>query len=434
MRLFCCVDLTLLKNMLTIASRPLLFFSLIGLFLTEIKAQEWSRFRGPNGSGIGDINGLPSHFTKADYDWAVKLDGEGHSSPVLWGKKIFLTLVTKDKKVRRVHCYNSESGKMLWKWEFPLEEHNLHRYNNLAASTPTVDKDRLYVVWGSGKKTQAIALSHDGKLQWQREWPNFSSDHGYASSPVLIGGKLVFHTDSLEQKKSYVIALNPKTGESIWEFERATEGGEEVKHITAYNTPVSVKSGGRETIVALQTNDGWKGLDPETGEVVWSHAGDYTLRSVGSFAESNGILFATFGSGGQGKDATALRMNGTSAPDVIYEFGIKDGLSYVPTPLIYKGRLFIWGDGGVLCCRDVETGKQIYRERVGGNFFSSPVIADGKIYCATRDGEIVCVAAEGPFKILGRSRLESGVNATPAIANNRLFVRTKTHLFSVKGK
>jgi len=417
--------------MFTSGIRLFLFLLLPGFFLLETNAQEWTRFRGPNGSGIGDIIGLPARITKANYDWAVKLDGDGHSSPVLWGKKIFLTLVSKDKKHRWVQCYNSESGKRLWKWEYDLEAHNLHQYNNLAASTPTVDKDHIYIVWGSGKKTQAFALSHDGKMVWQREWPEFTSDHGFASSPVLISGKLVFHTDSLENKKSYVIALNPTNGETLWEFERVT--GKD-KHITAYNTPISVKSGGNETIVALQTNDGWKGLDPETGNVVWAHAGKYTHRNVGSFAESNGMLFATFGSGGKGKDATALKMNGTASPEVLYEFGIKDGLSYVPTPLIYKGRLFVWGDGGILSCRDAETGKEIYRERVEGSFFSSPVITDGKIYCASRDGEIICVAAEGPFKILGKSRLQSGVNASPAIANNRLFIRTNTHLFSVKGK
>ncbi len=418
------------------AFRLFLFFSLLGYLLPDINsnAQEWSRFRGPNGSGIGDISGLPVHITKADYDWAVKLDGEGHSSPVLWGHKLFLALVSKDKKQRLLYCYNSDSGKILWKMKFPLDVHNLHKYNNLASSTPTVDKDRVYIVWGSGKMTQVLAITHDGTLVWQRDWSDFTSDHGFASSPVLIDGKLIFHTDHLELKRSSVIALNPETGETLWEHERVTTGGRKVKHITAYNTPVSVISGGKETIVCLQTNDGWKGLDPASGEVVWAHAGDYTLRTVGSFAESNGILFATFGSGGQGKDATALRMNGTSSPDVLYEFGIKDGLSYVPTPLIYKGKLFIWGDGGVLCCRDAETGKEIYRQRVNGNFFSSPVVADGKIYCASRDGEIVCVAAEGPFKVLGRSQLESGVNATPAIANNRLFIRTNSRLISVKGR
>ena len=264
--------------------------------------------------------------------------------------------------------------------------------------------------------------------------PAFSSDHGHASSPILAGGNLIFHTDSVLQKKSQIIALNPATGETVWEFERITKGGDDVKHITAYNTPVVAKSGGKETLVALQTNDGWKGLDPKTGEVLWAHAGDYTLRTVGSIAESNGILFATFGSGGGGKDSTALKLNGTKEPELLFELGIKDGLGYVPTPLIYKDRLFLWGDGGILSCREIETGKEIYRERIGGNFFSSPVIADGKIYCPSRDGELVCVAAEGDFKVLGRSRLESGANATPAIANNRLFVRTDTHLFSVKGK
>jgi outer membrane protein assembly factor BamB len=106
----------------------------------------------------------------------------------------------------------------------------------------------------------------------------------------------------------------------------------------------------------------------------------------------------------------------------------------VPTPLIYEDRLYLWGDGGVLTCRDLESGEEVYRERVGGNFFSSPVIADGKIYCGSRDGELVSVALGDKFEILGRSRLNSGMNATPAIANNRLFLRTDTHLISIEGR
>ncbi len=397
-------------------------------------AQEWNRFRGPNGTGKGDISGLPPQINKTDYDWRVKLNGIGHSSPVLWGDKLFLTIYDPKKEERRLECYQSKSGKLLWQWNVPVDAHNLHKYNNFAAATPTADKDHVYLVWGNGEKTQATAINHKGKEVWQREWPAFSSDHGNATSPVLIGGNLVFHTDSVQEKTSRVVALNTADGETVWEVERVTSADEKVKHVTAYNTPVSVKSGDKETVVALQTNDGWKGIDPEDGKIHWAFPGDYTMRTVGSIAQEGDILFATFGSGGGGKDATALRINDTKKPEVLYELGIKDGLGYVPTPLIHKGRLFLWGDGGILTCRDAETGEEIYQERVNGNFFSSPILADGKIYCASRDGEIVCVAAEGPFQILGRSRLESGVNATPAVANNRLFVRTDTHLFSVKGK
>lgn len=397
-------------------------------------SQEWTRFRGPNGSGVGEISSLPAEFSSAEYSWAIKLNGQGHSSPVLWGEKLFITLADENTDERRLLCVDSKSGKVLWRWNAPHDEHNLHNFNNFASATPTTDGQHVYVVWGSGKKTEAVAIDHSGKEVWKKEWPDFTSDHGHASSPVMIGGKLVFHTDSLDQGKSYVFCLEPTTGETIWKYERTTPIPDE-KHITAYNTPVSVKVGDREMVVALQTNDGWRGLDIRDGSVGWSYDGGYKMRSVGSMVESEGILFATFGSGGNGKNSTALLPDSGSEPKVLYSLGIKDGLGYVPTPLIYNGMLFLLSDGGILTCRNAKTGEIVGEsQRIGGNYFSSPVIGDGKIICASRDGELVTISTEKPFKVLGRSRLESGVNATPAIANNRLFVKTDTHLFAVKGK
>ncbi len=376
---------------------------------------------------------LPGEFTKASYDWAIKLGGVGHSSPVLWGDQLFLTISSEGGTDRRIESYDGKTGKQLWTWSAPLEEHNLHKHNNFASSTPVATAEGVFAVWGSGHKTEAVALDHEGKLLWRREWPSFSSDHGFGASPVVSGNTLVLHTDSVEAKVSQVIGLDLKTGETLWEVERKTLGEEE-KHLTAYNTPTTIKRDGQELIVVLQTNDGWKALDPATGEVVWAYEGDYTMRSVGSIASGEGLLFATFGSGGNGKQATALRPTAGGSPEAVYELGISDGLGYVPTPIIHEGLLYLWGDGGVLTCRDAETGAEVYRERVGGNFFSSPVIVDGKIVCGSRDGEFIAVKLGPKFEVLGRSRLDSGMNATPAIANNRLYLRTDTHLLCLKGE
>ncbi len=412
---------------------PLSLLCLIAFPMTTTNAQEWARFRGENGTGIGRISSLPDSFTKADYDWAVKIEGNGHSSPVLWGEKLFITVIADDGKQRRVECYNSNNGKRLWQWKSALEEHNLHDHNNFASSTPVATKDGVFVVWGSGSNTELHGLSHEGDLLWERSWESFSSDHGYGASPIVTSGVLIMHTDSVLKKRSNVIGVDPTSGETLWEVERTTKGDDE-KHLTAYNTPIAIEVDGQPMVIVLQTNDGWRGLSPESGEIIWKYPGDYALRSVGSIATGDGVVFATFGSGGAGKQATALRPKVKGAPEVLYDLGISDGLSYVPTPLIYKNRLYLWGDGGVLTCRKMESGELIYRERIGGNFFSSPIIADNKIWCGSRDGELIAVAIGDRFKIAGRSRLSAGMNATPAVANNRLFLRTDTHLISIKGR
>lgn len=406
--------------------------ALVLLSALSVSAQEWTRFRGPNGSGTGRMTGLRTELSESDYAWSVKLDGVGHSSPVLWGEKLFLAIAAADGSKRRIECYDATDGRKLWEWAAPLEEHHLHKFNTFASATPTVDESRIYVAWASGTKTEAAALDHEGKLLWQREWPDFASDHGFGASPILVDGVLVLHTDSLELKKSRIIGLNPATGKSLWERERVTEGEEE-KHITAYSTPATITVEGRNMLVVVQTNDGWKGLDPKTGEVLWAFDGEYSQRSVGSIAVGGGLVVASFGSGSQGRDGVALRPKAQGEPEVAYKLGLSDGLGYVPTPLFYEGKLYFWVDSGILTCIDAATGKNVYRERIGGNFFASPIVADGKILGLSREGELVVVRPGDTFEILGRSSVGDGASATPAVANNRLYLRTDTHLICVAG-
>lgn len=412
------------------------FFSsllVLSCLSTVLFAQEWTRFRGPDGSGIGRMKGLKAQLTEADYAWSVALDGVGHSSPVLWGEKLFLTIASADASNRRLVCFDAATGQKLWTWALPVESHHLHKFNTFASATPTVDADRVYVAWASGQKTEAAALDHQGKVVWQREWPEFASDHGFGASPILVDGTLVLHTDSVENKRSFVHGLDPQTGESLWQLERVTEGAEE-KHLTAYSTPASVTVDGRSMVVVLQTNDGWKGLDPKSGEVLWGFDGEYTQRSVGSIAAGNGLVFATFGSGSQGRQGTALRPKASGDPEVAYSLGLSDGLGYVPTPLFYEGRLYLMVDSGIFTCLDAATGKRIYRERVGGNYFASPIVADGKILALSREGELVALKPGDHFEVLGRSQVGDGASATPAVAGNRLYLRTDTHLICIPGK
>ncbi|MEM7698363.1 MAG: PQQ-binding-like beta-propeller repeat protein [Verrucomicrobiota bacterium] len=393
---------------------------------------EWTRFRGPNGSGIGAISSLPAEISRADYEWINRIDGVGHSSPVLWGDQLYITVSDRKKKELRVECYQSSTGSILWTWKESQTPYGLHQHNSFASSTPTTDASGVYLSWGSGTETIVVALDHQGKPRWRQTRPAFTSDHGFGASPILVGGHLILHTDSTEQRTSQVFALDTANGEELWRLDRPTEDPE-AKHRTAYSTPVSLGSGDTEQLIVLQTNDGWRGLAPATGETLWRHQGNYDARSVGSIASDGEHLFASFGSGGAGKDASLLKLSESGEPLEVKRFGIADGLGYVPTPIFHDGHLYLWADGGILTCRIAATGEEVFRERIGGNFFSSPIVADGKIYCGSRDGEFIAVSASPEFEELGRSRFESGFNATPAIANGRLFLRTDTHLISVRG-
>ncbi|MCB1230188.1 MAG: PQQ-binding-like beta-propeller repeat protein [Verrucomicrobiae bacterium] len=411
----------------------------VGLLPQLVNAQEWTRFRGPNGSGIGDAPSMPAKFNEADFEWIIELPGTGHSSPVLWGKKLFLTVAASEEAERRVLCYDSTSGEQIWEWSEPFEEYHKHQFNDFASATPVVDEHAVYMTWTSGRETRALALDHNGKKLWEDSWKGFSSDHGSAASPILVEGTLVLHTDALEERKSYLYGINPSNGEQLWSRERISPPEDE-KHLTAYSTPVVSSIGGRTCVVFLSTNDGWMGVDPKNGEELWHFRDAYKFRSVGSIAEDGGVLFATMGSGDSGKQAAALRLKSDGEVEQLFSFGSNGDkeknktLSYVPTPILHDGLLYLWKDNGQVTCMDALTGEVIYSERIaGGQYFSSPVLVDGKIYGANRHGVMVVVKAGREFEVLAENKLDSGVNATPAIANGRMFIRTDTHLMSLKG-
>ncbi len=151
---------------------------------TNAFAQEWSRFRGPNGSGIGEAT-LPSTWTDADYRWKVELPGLGHSCPVLWGEQLFLTSADSKTGDRFVLCYHALSGKLLWRETFDAQPIKKHNKNSFATSTPACDQDRVYVAWSLPDRLMMTALDHQGKQVWQRDLGAYKSGHGFGSRPVI---------------------------------------------------------------------------------------------------------------------------------------------------------------------------------------------------------------------------------------------------------
>ncbi len=399
------------------------------------EGQEWTRFRGENGAGLGQAKGLPSKVTIADFTWIVELPGSGHSSPVLWGNELFLTITDKKKNERSLLCYNARSGKVKWKWAAPFVKHHQHRFNNFSSSTPAVDGKCVYLFWGSGDRTVAVAVDHKGKKVWRAEFEGFTSDHGTASSPILVDGLMIIQTEHKEQERSAIIALDCVSGAKVWRHDRKNKIGSK-KEKSAYSTSVVYQGKDeKKQVLAVNSTHGFISLDAKTGDLLWQYNPGFQQRSVGSIGLSGDVVFATLGSGGGGKESVALRPAVAGGKvKKLYSLD-KKGLPYVPTPLGYKGLFFLWGDGGILTCVKADTGKKLYQERVApGTFFSSPIVADGKIYCGSREGKMVVVAAAEKFELLGISQLPSGIHATPAVAKGKMFIRTDTHLICLGSK
>lgn len=407
----------------------------ITLITQAAESDEWTRFRGPNGSGLSYATTIPAEFTESDFNWKTELKGIGHSSPVIWQDHIYLLVANPEKEGdRSLVCYSTKNGKELWSVADPYKIHHTNKkLNTFASCTPVTAVEGVYFISSTGENLSIRAVTHDGKERWKQQLDAYTSDHGSASSPILVNGVIIVNTDSKEKRENHIVGIDAPSGKILWSRERVDPDSEKLPHKTVYSTPLIVMLGDKKSVALVSTHHGWLGLDPKTGKTLWQHQENYPNRSVGSPVEKDGLVFATLGASGKGKLSDAFRVGVTGKVEVLYSLDKTGGLGYVPTPLFIDDLLYLWSDKGMLTCREALSGKEVYSEKVGGVYFSSPIAINGRIYCATRDGIMAVIQAGRKFKVLSRHDFDSDIFATPAIANGQLIVRTKTHLISIGG-
>jgi outer membrane protein assembly factor BamB len=401
-------------------------------------AQEWTRFRGPAGSGISDTSGIPVAFTEADYNWRVALPGTGASSPVLWGHEIFVTSAEEELGRRYLLCLDAADGHTLWSHAFPFARHPKHELNTFASSTPAVDADQVYVLWTEPEQASVHALDHQGKEIWKCDLGSYHAPYGGGGSPIVVGDVVIVPLDQEQLDpmpaggppvESFVVGLDRKMGTIRWKhsYPSGTAG---------YSTPALYQpETGAPEVICSSTSLGIASLDPRTGELNWVASGIFKQRCVASPVIANGRVFQTAGSGGGEKQLVVVRtgskQHGRTAQ---VEYQIPRDISYVPTPIAYGDRLFVWGDGGIVTCLKATTGEVVARERVGGTYYGSPACVNGKLYAMNTRGELVVVEASDALKLLGKSDLGEESDATPAVAGGVMYLRTMSHLISVGGR
>ncbi len=384
-----------------------------------LAGENWTRFRGPNGSGVA-TESFRAAWTADDYLWKVTLQGKGHSSPVGWGEVVFVTWGDAATGALTLAAIDAATGETEWTKSFEGSLHSIHAANSYASGTPTVDAERVYVTWTANGVLHAAAVDHRGEFAWQRELGTAEYKHGSGNSPILVDDLLVIANDHTGE--SFVVALDAKSGDERWR--RPRQGGTE-----SYATPLIFNGeGGCEQIVVCSSAEGIAGLSPIDGAVLWQSPSIYLARCVNSPFIAAGMVFSGSGEGGNGKNLTAVRLASDkgSAPEVAFE--LKKSLAQVPTPVAVGDRLFVWSDRGVVTCYNAADGEEIWTKRIGGNYYSSPVTAGGKIYCVAAEGEVVCIAAADKYQLLGRSQLGEGSHATPAIHQGKMFLRTESSL------
>ncbi len=389
--------------------------------LPAASAQEWTRFRGPNGSGESGADSIPAAWTTADYNWQVPLPGVGHASPVLWGQRIFLTSAEDSGHRRLLMCLDAADGKLLWQQAFAADTHPLHVQNSFASSSPAVDADHVYVAWGTPTQFRVKALDHQGVEVWTADLGPYVSQHGFGSSPIVYEDMVIIGND--QDDVSSLVALDRHTGAERWRTPRRTA-------VTAYSTPCVYRpAGGENQLIFNSQAHGISGVDPQSGKTLWE-IDVFNKRSVSSPLVVGDLVFGTCGSGGGGNYLVAVRPG--KQPVVAYK--IDKSAPYVPTSVAHGDLLFLWGDAGVVSCVDAPSGNLLWQKRIGGTFSGSPVRAADRLYCLSTEGDVVVLAAKDQFELVSRQPLGEPSRSTPAIAGGRMYLRTQSHLVSIGGK
>ena len=394
----------------------------------------WTRFHGPNGTGLALDAKLPATWNDDAYTWQVDLPGVGSGSPVIWGDRIFVSSSDPDTAEMMVLCLAADDGRTLWQRDFPSAKHHLHPQNSFASSTLAVDDQHVYVTFANTDHTWLIALSHDGKDAWKRDFGRFVSSHGYGASPMVYDGKVIlFDSQQAVRLKpnqqpgsSRMIAVSSVDGSTVWETPLNTTR-------VCYGVPcVAKQKDGTPELVCANTGNGFFAIDPDNGKLKWSTNDTFSMRVVASPVLSDGLLLCSAGSGGGGNYLAAVAIDSVSenGPKELYRI---PSSSYVPSPVVVDDLLFLFTDRGIASCHDVLTGKQHWKKRVSKGFSGSPVATKDNVYVIDQAGSIHVVAVSKEPQVSVADSMKQTSRSTPAISGNRIYFRSDSKLFALDG-
>jgi outer membrane protein assembly factor BamB len=391
----------------------------------------WTRFRGPNGQGRAETTGIPVEWAPSDYRWRTTLPGEGHSSPVVWGNKLFITCSNKDIPEGTVLALDATTGRILWQKTYPLTRYTMNSVNSYAASTPAVDAEQVYILWPTADELTLAALDLDGNQRWIRTFGPIHSNHGPCVSPILYDDLVIFAQEQRENDRglhSRWLAVDKATGEIRWQLPR---GNAKISHITPC---VFTDASGADQLIFSSLAHGVTGVDPKTGRLLWEISGLFDVRTIGSPVIAGDYVVATCGAGGSGTVMVVVQP-GTDSRQARLVHKIESRLvSFVPTPIVVDGRLYTFHDQGTISCWDVEKGEPIWSRRHAGRFHGSPIAIGDHLYCMTTEGQVVVLRAGDEYEVVAANPLGEKSEATPAVANDRLYLRTLTSVICVAGR
>lgn len=414
----------------------------------------WPQWRGPDGQGVSAETGLPVEWSNTtNVKWKTPIAGRGHSSPIVWGKKIFLTsaldgevipgrtagvthkmsdgtdFVHPDavganlKHTFKVVCIDRDSGKILWErvaYEGPVYD-SRHKKASFASSTPATDGKYVFAFFGS---EGLYAYDFAGKLLWKQAMPKIgTASVGYGVSPILYNNLVIMLCDD-SGGNSFIAAYDKKTGKEAWRVARKVD--------ITWSSPVLVHTKSRPELVTAAA-EAIIAYDPATGKELWRHKG-LESNAVPTPVVGGDLIVLT--SGYPVKIALAIKAGGsgdiTGTSHVAWTYN--KGTAYVPSPILYGDYLYLVTDRGLLTCLDAKTGKVEYegaRVPKPTIFMASPVAYEGKILLTSEEGDTYLLKAGPKHEVLRTNSLGENVYASPAIADGKIFIRGEQNLYCI---
>jgi outer membrane protein assembly factor BamB len=391
-------------------------------------AAPWPEFRGPDGQGHADARNLPVTWSEQEnVAWKTAIPGKGWSTPAISDKCLWLTTALDDGHDLRAICVDRQSGQIVhdvpvFKVSQPPE---LHATNSHASPSPVLDEDRVYVCFG----TNGVAcLNADtGEVLWTNTELQCDHEVGPGSSPIIHGDLLIVNCDGIDER--YVAALDKHSGSLAWMVERSQPIDKAASQKKAFSTPLIIKSGSRDVAIS-QGAEQLSAYDPATGEEVWLVKFD-GFSNVPRPVFGHGMLYVS--TGYMKAELLAVRVDGKGdVTDSHIAWRYSKQVPTKPSPLLVGDMLYLFSDAGVATCLNARTGEEVWKERLGGKYSASPILADGRIHIGNEDGQMLVIKPGKRFELLATNTLEGSFMASPAAAGDSLYLRTDTHLYRIK--
>ncbi len=384
-------------------------------------ARYWSRWRGPSGQGIVEGTGYPDTWSETtNVAWKTDVPGSGHSSPIVWGDRIFLT-TSRDRGNRvSILSFRRSDGALLWETDAPdgqAERH--HGKNSPASATVTTDGERIYASFGS---RGMVAVDFDGRVAWHRDLGHIANYHGPAGSPLLYRDTVIIYQD--QRGGAFVIALDARTGETRWRTARSASVG--------WGSPVAITVGDHDELIVSSQRQ-VQSYDPTTGEELWSCGGN-RVEVIPTPVVGHGLVFCTSGRAGP---TLAIRPGGRGdVTDTHVEWKTTRGSPFVPSPVLYGDYLYTLNDmSGIITNLNAKTGETIWQERLGRprreGISASPVIVDDKLFVTTDDGQTFVMKTGPEFELLHTNDIGERTLASPALVDGTWYIRTASQLIAI---